>query len=1580
MMKKLLMVVVFALCAGGSFTSSAEVITWTGAAGNHKWETGRNWDLNRVPNVATDDIVVGPFDELTVISNFNRAAYTIDKSLTVKRNARMRWTTTYGSQQRIGDHGRLIVEDGGQYVFDPTEGLGVLNAGFSVRGSVWMYPGSLIENINHAYSPHGGFGPSWRLMGGTLDLASSGSWTFLHRAAVCGTEIWSPYLQPYDDVSVHVLDLVSGTLKVEGHHWEGSGLWNTGHFPAGRSYVNFTEYSDAALVVKVDYTAANVYTTYFNGDKARVRYDDRCITQNEFNDLFMVSSDGAYTTIRLKETADPWPRSIVAQTQHVLDCVYDGDTHEAGFVAALYPRTGCVIEYSWNGGATWSDVPDRRIAAQEWQFLARVRDPSGTLPTWTSEPFTARISPKSLTVTATIADIPDFVWTGSEIRPEPVIGDTILSQKVTLTKSVDFEYSYENNVEVGEATVVVTGIGNYTGEIRKTFRITPKMLDGDVYVDAAAQEGGDGASWATAVRDVDMAANLVKAGNTIHVRAGTYRIIQPITLSEKPGVKLLGDGADTTVIAPAAGCERRLLDLTACDGAEIRNLTFRDAALTVVDGDANGGAISIVDSANVVIDACRIEGNGCKTTGSSAVGHARGGGVYVSDGSLTITGSLIRRNWLSAGAKSESLCYGAGICSLRSDVTVLDSEIEQNYVKQSVGSSARGGGIYAIGTDASNYNTLLMKGCLVADNSIQASGPMLHDRLHGDGITCSSYMNLLMEEVTVANNGRNYPQNYSGKFCSSGILTEDKNNYRGLTNVVVCGHAYNQRNVYGSTEKSSNVVNTATFTGHYAVEGDAGYKSTCALAANAVRTVWVDPSAGDDAAAGGEVAPLKTVSEAFRRFNASGEIETIRLAVGTYSATSGESFPCECDYGFNLRIVGAGKDATVFDGEGVTTANRFLRFGNCGGIVLSGIGFRNLKLETADQTLGKEQGGAVMFSASADVTVTDCAFTGIDFAFKCALAWPIAYGGALGTVMTRIAVSDCEFTSNTCLCAVGGYARALGGAAGFSPNSYGTISGCTFTGNRILSHGYDGWGGALYGGSLSGSDLVFRENGLDCSGFGGAAYLGGGTWTWLDVRDNRGSGIVGAGTVMDSTVVGNTIDISQKGTLNLSNTVYGVATRFTDKGGNSLAAAAGEQALAHLYVDPTAAEGGNGTAGSPFRTLGAAVAVCADATVIHLAEGTYAEEACPIDFTGLRHVKVVGAGRDKTVFDLAGRIVTRFANVADSFDVTFSDLTVRNVASKEAECTSIGAAFSITKSGPVVFRSVDFRDCVQTNTNAGSQKWYYGGIVCIGVGSGASFVDCAFDNCRWHTTNAADTYLYGGAIGGSGVGLLVDRTTFNGCSVYNPKAVNTSNGYYKRYGGAIGLDAGLAAIRSSVFTSNTTYFTETVYGLGNAFYVGCRVGGNYAGATWIENSLFKDNENAHGAAIYHGAENLALALVNNIFYGQLAHVRASSCTASHNAATPEEGAPAWRAQDAALVPLAADAPIFDANPKGRRRWALAEDSELIDAGENVVWQEGSLDLNGDSRRAAFFNRRVSIADIGPSEHPRIIPGLMLMVW
>ncbi len=44
----------------------------------------------------------------------------------------------------------------------------------------------------------------------------------------------------------------------------------------------------------------------------------------------------------------------------------------------------------------------------------------------------------------------------------------------TLAKSTDYTVSYSNNINIGKATVKVTGTGNYCGEITKTFNILPK--------------------------------------------------------------------------------------------------------------------------------------------------------------------------------------------------------------------------------------------------------------------------------------------------------------------------------------------------------------------------------------------------------------------------------------------------------------------------------------------------------------------------------------------------------------------------------------------------------------------------------------------------------------------------------------------------------------------------------------------------------------------------------------------------------------------------------------------------------------------------------------------------------------------------------------------------------------------------------------------------------------------------------------------------------------------------------------------------------------------------------------------------
>ncbi len=62
---------------------------------------------------------------------------------------------------------------------------------------------------------------------------------------------------------------------------------------------------------------------------------------------------------------------------------------------------------------------------------------------------------------------PSYEWTGSPVEPFPVVtyNDTYLSP------GYDFTISYLNNIEVGTATVVVTGQGGYTGTLKKTFKI-----------------------------------------------------------------------------------------------------------------------------------------------------------------------------------------------------------------------------------------------------------------------------------------------------------------------------------------------------------------------------------------------------------------------------------------------------------------------------------------------------------------------------------------------------------------------------------------------------------------------------------------------------------------------------------------------------------------------------------------------------------------------------------------------------------------------------------------------------------------------------------------------------------------------------------------------------------------------------------------------------------------------------------------------------------------------------------------------------------------------------------------------------
>ncbi len=73
---------------------------------------------------------------------------------------------------------------------------------------------------------------------------------------------------------------------------------------------------------------------------------------------------------------------------------------------------------------------------------------------------------------AVIPTIADQTYTGNEILPEI----SITLDGVILIKDVDYTVKYENNTEKGVATVVISGIGNYSGVAKQSFNIVKNSV------------------------------------------------------------------------------------------------------------------------------------------------------------------------------------------------------------------------------------------------------------------------------------------------------------------------------------------------------------------------------------------------------------------------------------------------------------------------------------------------------------------------------------------------------------------------------------------------------------------------------------------------------------------------------------------------------------------------------------------------------------------------------------------------------------------------------------------------------------------------------------------------------------------------------------------------------------------------------------------------------------------------------------------------------------------------------------------------------------------------------------------------
>lgn len=66
-----------------------------------------------------------------------------------------------------------------------------------------------------------------------------------------------------------------------------------------------------------------------------------------------------------------------------------------------------------------------------------------------------------------------YQYKSDNVTPTIIIKD---NEKL-LKQNLDYQLTYKNNNKVGQASVIITGIGNYTGNVTKTFSITPRVVN-----------------------------------------------------------------------------------------------------------------------------------------------------------------------------------------------------------------------------------------------------------------------------------------------------------------------------------------------------------------------------------------------------------------------------------------------------------------------------------------------------------------------------------------------------------------------------------------------------------------------------------------------------------------------------------------------------------------------------------------------------------------------------------------------------------------------------------------------------------------------------------------------------------------------------------------------------------------------------------------------------------------------------------------------------------------------------------------------------------------------------------------------
>ncbi len=251
---------------------------------------------------------------------------------------------------------------------------------------------------------------------------------------------------------------------------------------ATASYTDYNSNQGGMIISNID--SSLVTYTLSSGAYARYIFSDQLLFMEHTNTA--VSSGSHTITFSLKDTSTcSW--SDGTKTPKTFTLRVNGESISASFT---YTRNNQIPYEKVTGGPTVTGNPGKgqqTFSVASGTGSATINSSTGAItPT---KPGTIRVTLNisaigqyndgsyTLTLTiirdisnASIGAIGDQIYNhGLAITPTTTVTDPALNS--TLTAGTDFTYSYSNNTAVGQATITVTGRGNYSGTKSTTFTI-----------------------------------------------------------------------------------------------------------------------------------------------------------------------------------------------------------------------------------------------------------------------------------------------------------------------------------------------------------------------------------------------------------------------------------------------------------------------------------------------------------------------------------------------------------------------------------------------------------------------------------------------------------------------------------------------------------------------------------------------------------------------------------------------------------------------------------------------------------------------------------------------------------------------------------------------------------------------------------------------------------------------------------------------------------------------------------------------------------------------------------------------------